>query len=256
MEDHRRRKFHSIRRRCSKQYCSSERRRHARYHIHPRFQQFCKKNFRPAERQDSRQRRFHDAQRRGAKLYGAVNRNGTSDTAFVASANANVSDFALYQDGQIFLGGDFTAINGFPSNRVARLYPDGRLDGDTISTIVGGPAKKMLALPNGQTLIAGGFTSVGGAAREGMARIGWTGANDTSFANPQLTGGWTNDLAVQADGKYLVGGDFTSAGGTSQASIARFTPTERLTELLRRLYHLAHQIPGFLRLPFRKTEKF
>ena len=53
-----------------------------------------------------------------------------------------------------------------------------------------------------------------------MARIGWTGSNDSSFANPQLTG-WVYSIAVQKNGGYIVGGDFTSAGGGSQSKLAR-----------------------------------
>ncbi|MCW5948863.1 MAG: VCBS repeat-containing protein [Pyrinomonadaceae bacterium] len=153
-----------------------------------------------------------------------LNRNGTPDTGFAGSTNAQVYDATLYQDGRIFIGGDFTSVNGFPSyNRAARLYPDGRLETDMVTTFAGSPPAEMLALPNGMTLIAGGFTSVGGAARQGLARVGWTGANDTSFANPQITGGWASALAVQPDGRYLVGGDFTAAGGTSQGKLARFS---------------------------------
>ncbi|MBK8813869.1 MAG: VCBS repeat-containing protein [Acidobacteria bacterium] len=151
-----------------------------------------------------------------------LNRNGTVDSSFVGSADNYVTDVLTFADGRVITCGAFTAINGFPSiNRIARLYPDGRLDGDTNLSIVGGPPVEIVALPGGQTLIAGGFTSVGGAARQGMARLGWTGANDSTFANPQLTG-WAYALAVQPDGKYLVGGDFASAGGTGQSRIARF----------------------------------
>ena len=58
------------------------------------------------------------------------------------------------------MGGNFTQVNGFTGyNRVARVYPDGRLDADTVLTIVGGPATTMVSLPNGQTLLGGGFTS-------------------------------------------------------------------------------------------------
>ncbi len=153
-----------------------------------------------------------------------LTRTGTPDSTFVASADNQVNEAVSYPDGRIIAVGAFTAINGSPSiNRVTRLYPDGRLDADTNVTVAGGPPAEILALPDGRTLIAGGFTSVGGAARQGMARLGWTGANDSTFANPQLTG-WALALAVQPDGRYLVGGDFTSAGGTGQARMARFNP--------------------------------
>lgn len=156
-----------------------------------------------------------------------INMNGTVDTTFVTNTSVTVSptysvqSIALQSEGSVIIGGEFTDVNGTGGyNRLARLYPDGRLDADTVLTITGGPATTMLSLPNGQTLLGGGFTNVGGAARQGMARIGWTGANDSTFANPQLTG-WVYGLAVQTNGQYIAGGDFTSAGGGSQAKLAK-----------------------------------
>jgi uncharacterized delta-60 repeat protein len=153
--------------------------------------------------------------------------NGAVDTTFVTNTSVTVpidyqvNRIAIQPDGGIVIGGAFTQVNGFAGyNRLARVYPDGRLDADTVLTIVGGPATTMVSLPNGQTLLGGGFTNVGGAARQGMARIGWTGANDSSFANPQLTG-WVYSIGVQKNGGYIAGGDFTSAGGGAQAKLAR-----------------------------------
>jgi uncharacterized delta-60 repeat protein len=154
-----------------------------------------------------------------------LNMNGSVDSSFAGSAGDSISDVEIQADGRVIIAGAFTSVNGFPSiNRIASLYPDGRLNSDTNTTIAGSPPSVMLSLPNGRTLIGGGFTSVGGAARQGMARIGWTGANDSTFTNPQLTGGWVNALAVQQNGNYIAGGDFTSAGGTPQAKLARITP--------------------------------
>ncbi|HBE82436.1 MAG TPA: hypothetical protein DDW24_06620, partial [Blastocatellia bacterium] len=154
-----------------------------------------------------------------------LNMNGTVDTGFVGSAGDTILDVDLQPDGKMVIVGSFTSVNGFPSiNRIANLYPDGRLNTDTNTTVLGSPPATMLSLGNGMTLLGGGFTSVGGAARQGMARVGWTGANDSAFANPQLTG-WVYSLAVQQDGNYLAGGDFTSAGGTPQAKLARITPS-------------------------------
>jgi uncharacterized delta-60 repeat protein len=150
------------------------------------------------------------------------NRDGSVDTSFVTTANALVYSIAPQPEGSIIIGGGFTMVNGFTGNDcIARLYPDGRLDADTNTTVLGGPIRDMVSLPDGKTLIGGSFTSVGGATRQGLARVGWGGANDSSFANPQLIGGWVYSIGVQSDGKYIVGGDFTGSGGTSQGRIAR-----------------------------------
>lgn len=150
-----------------------------------------------------------------------LNLNGTRDATFTSSANASVQDAVVLTNNEIVAVGEFTTFNGFPNiNRIASLYPNGRLNQDTNTTILGGTPAAMLSLPDGMTLIGGSFTSVGGAARQGLARLALTGANDSTFANPQLTG-WVYDLAVLPNGQYLAGGDFTTAGGTSQARLAR-----------------------------------
>lgn len=161
-----------------------------------------------------------------------LNRDGSVDTGFVTSANLPVSPVVAQPDGSIVIGGDFTMVNGFPNiNRVARLYPDGRLDADTNTTVLGGPIVDMLSLPDGKTLIGGGFNSVDGGARTGIARLGWGGAADSSFANPQLNN-WVYGLGVQRDGNYVVGGDFTTAGGSAHTGLARITPNGTVDQTL------------------------
>ena len=82
--------------------------------------------------------------------------------------------------------------------------------------------------PDGKILIGGDFTTLspnGGAAvtRNRIARLNPDGTLDTAF-NPNA-----NDLvfsiAVQADGKILAGGFFTSIGGQTRNRIARLDAT-------------------------------
>lgn len=151
-----------------------------------------------------------------------VNRDGSRDASFTSSADNIVNDVDIAQDGTILFCGSFITVNGIPSiNRIARLYPDGRLDVDTVSTVAGGLLKTIVSLPNGMVLLGGAFTSVGGASRQRMARVGWTGANDSSFADPQFTGGQVSSIGVQPNGQYIVGGEFTGAGGTARSYLAR-----------------------------------
>ena len=151
-----------------------------------------------------------------------VNRDGSRDASFGSSADNIVNDVAVAQDGTILFSGSFTMVNGTPSiNRVARVYPDGRLDVDTVTNVAGGLLKTIVSLPNGQALLGGAFTSVGGATRQRMARVAWSGANDSTFADPQFTGGQVSSIGVQPNGQYIVGGEFTSVGGTARPYLAR-----------------------------------
>jgi uncharacterized delta-60 repeat protein len=75
---------------------------------------------------------------------------------------------------------------------------------------------------DGRILIGGTFASIDGATRNGIARLTTSGTLDNSFlASGNGANGPVSTLAVQSDGKVLIGGDFTSFNGTSRNRIAR-----------------------------------
>ncbi len=132
---------------------------------------------------------------------------------------------ALQPDGKLLLGGQFTLANGAARRGLARLTADGLLDGsfDPGAGVIG----RVFALaaytngPNlGQTLLGGAFTSVGGVAASGLARVNTNGAVDTNFSTIVLS----NDveaLGLQGDGKIVLGGTFTNINGTARPGVAR-----------------------------------
>ena len=82
---------------------------------------------------------------------------------------------------------------------------------------------------DGKILVGGDFfgaNSIGGQTRNYIARLDATTGLADSF-NPNA-----NDivcaLAVQADGKILVGGVFTTIGGQTRNSIARLDASHRV----------------------------
>src|SRR6202035_772676 len=76
---------------------------------------------------------------------------------------------------------------------------------------------------DGKILAGGDFNganSIGGQTRNNIARLdAVTGAADAFDPNPN--GFQVNAIVVQADGKILVGGNFTSIGGQTRNNIAR-----------------------------------
>ena len=69
-----------------------------------------------------------------------------------------------------------------------------------------------------------------GVARNGIARLNPDGTLDTAF-NPGATNLFAvESIAVQADGKILVGGIFGNIGGQPRNSIARLDPTTGLAD--------------------------
>src|SRR4029077_18522371 len=76
----------------------------------------------------------------------------------------------------------------------------------------------------------GNFSIIGGQTRNCIARLDpRTGAAD-SFDPNATTSGIVYSIPVQADGKILAGGAFTSIGGQTRNYIARLDPTTGLAD--------------------------
>ncbi len=108
----------------------------------------------------------------------------------------------------------YVAITSTPSfnGTLVRLYANGALDTGFHATIDGAP-NAMVAQPNGQVIIAGSFSTLNGVTVQGnVARLKEDGSTDTTFdpgprpgvPTPAFT--FIYNLALQADGKLIVGG--------------------------------------------------
>jgi uncharacterized delta-60 repeat protein len=170
-----------------------------------------------------------------------VNTDGTVDTSFEPNPNGGLSTVAVQPNGQILIGGNFTALQpnrtGIPADRndIARLNADGTIDPsfdpslngdvDTITVLqdgslfIGGNFTSVQV--GGATLIGGSFANVGGVSAPNLARLNADGSYDSSFlAN---TDGPVNAVVPLAAGTALVGGTFAHVEGQPQANIARIT---------------------------------
>ena len=79
-------------------------------------------------------------------------------------------------------------------------------------------------LPDGKVMIGGFFTSVGGVARNKLARLNADGTLDTTY-DAQLTGSFgVRGMALQSDGKLIIVGNITSVAGVGITFIARLNP--------------------------------
>jgi len=160
-----------------------------------------------------------------------LNPDGTLDTAFNADANGNVWSIAVQADGKILVGGDFTSIGGQARNRIARLDPVTGLP-DSFNPNANNIVYAITVQADGKILVGGDFNganSIGGQTRNRIARLDATTGLADSF-NPDAGGGglFTPSvfaITLQTDGKILVGGQFTTIGGSSRAYIARLDPT-------------------------------
>src|SRR5713226_1657173 len=154
--------------------------------------------------------------------------DGSLDTSFNPGSGASgtfdfMQSIAQQVDGKIVIGGQFNSFNGMAIKNVARLNADGSLDpsfnpGTGPNFLVNAVAVQL----DGKIVIGGGFSNVNGTARQGIARLNADGSLDTSF-NPGSGTDFNSVsvLALQTDGKIVIGGLFASVNGTAHESIAR-----------------------------------
>ncbi len=164
------------------------------------------------------------------------NADGTIDSSFVP---ASLNDWAITSiaqaDGKVVLGGFFTDVNGVAQNRVTRLKENGSRDDsfDIGLGVEGVGTPVVIALqeqPDGKILLGGEFSLVDGFPRDNLARLNADGSIDPSFDPGLGTDAWVETIALQADGKILVGGGFGLVDGIERAGFARLNPDGSLDE--------------------------
>lgn len=151
--------------------------------------------------------------------------SGALDHFFTVGSGADwtVSAIAIQPDGKVIIGGWFEAYNGTARNCIARLNATGTLDG-TFTVGMGaeyGGVETVALQPDGKIIIGGAFSFYNGAARRGIARLNVDGTLDGSFIVGTGADGIVRTVAVQPDGKIVIGGAFTSYNGTARTRIAR-----------------------------------
>ncbi len=136
--------------------------------------------------------------------------------------DSEVISIVRLPDGKVFITGNFTSYNGTSCNRIARLKQDGSLD-TTFNSSIGANARihSLVIETSGKVIIGGKFTSYNGINCNRIARLNIDGELDTSFNQGIGADDFINSLALQPDGKLLIGGAFTSYNGSARKCIAR-----------------------------------
>lgn len=142
--------------------------------------------------------------------------NGDLDTTFHSGIGADerVIDIALQTDGKIILGGYFNTYDGFSSNGIIRLNPNGTIDtsfhlGNGTGAGLNIGIHKIEIQNDGKILIVGTFSTYNMIPRNYIARLNADGTIDPTF-NPgiNIVGGNINSCVIQSNGKILIGGSF------------------------------------------------
>lgn len=146
--------------------------------------------------------------------------NGVPDSTFDDDAgfNGSVNALAVQTDGRLLLGGSF----GLPTRGLVRLRLDGTVDTGFIPGAgMNGPVHVVLAQPDGKVLVGGTFTTADGATATRVARFHTDGSLDGGFNVTAITNGVVYALALQSDGRIVVGGDFRTSASGNAVRLAR-----------------------------------
>lgn len=136
---------------------------------------------------------------------------------------------AIQNDGKIILGGLFRRYNNNERGSIVRVNSNGNIDtsfnvGSGFSVSLFGGQSQVFAVKiqgDGKILIAGDFSTFNGISKKGLLRLNANGSLDASFVTGTGTNNQVNTIAIQNDGKIIIGGNFTSYNGTSINRIAR-----------------------------------
>lgn len=171
-----------------------------------------------------------------------INVDGTIDTTFDPHANFIVLAIGIQSNGQILVGGAFTS---FQTNSTgawtlidyfARLNTDGSVDSTLnlhFNEQTGNRVDSINVLSGDSFFIGGSFASLQPnsstttIARTNFAKLAKDGSVDTTFdvhASGAPSGQAVNAIALQPDGRLIVGGSFSDLGGAKSTNIARFNP--------------------------------
>jgi uncharacterized delta-60 repeat protein len=149
-----------------------------------------------------------------------LNADGSLDMSFNPGANSTVKTLTIQGDGKILVGGNFLNLGGQVKNFIGRLNADGSPD-TAFNPTADGPVLAVALQPDGKIVVGGAFTLIGGQNRLCITRLNTDGSGDSTFAQTNGANDVVICLAIQADGKIIIGGYFETAAGAAHPSLAR-----------------------------------
>lgn len=155
-----------------------------------------------------------------------LNPDGSRDTSFRRSSEYAVDVMALQPDGKIIVA---AFVDNYPYLPVRELYRL-NIDGTRDTSFRAGSSNdfktgiySIVAQPDGKILVGGAFTTFNGIAQKYLVRLNPDGSKDTSFDIGTLYDLAINvgNIALQPDGKILVGGLFSPTTGDYKSFLVR-----------------------------------
>lgn len=156
------------------------------------------------------------------------NADGSRDTSFEVfpfTDSGYIFDIAIQSDGKILVAGNFAMMNGEYVGSFIRLNTDGSRDSSFLPASGG---VRSIALQSDGKIVIGGLFNVyvNEHLQRFVARLNADGTLDSTFDfgfyGFEMQGGSPEKVAIQADGKILVGGSFSTFNNEPQGKLIRF----------------------------------
>ncbi len=159
-----------------------------------------------------------------------LNSTGTKDSTFNIGTGfiGNVFDLAEDANNKIVVAGQFTQLTGNTTIKsIVRFNTDGTRDTGfnagygAVSPAFNSDIRSIAIQSDGKIIAGGGFTTFTGSTNNHLIRLNSNGTKDSTF---NIGTGFNNDIrtiALQSDGKILVGGVFTTYTGSTNSCLIR-----------------------------------
>ena len=157
--------------------------------------------------------------------------DGRMDTDFAPTSDGLCNALALQTNGQFLVGGSFSEIAGAARWHLARFHPGGELDAEFAPALAPDDSVWALAMQDDGRILVGGYLSrIGDHAIRGLTRLLPGGEPDPEFNAGAGTEEGVAALAIQPDGRILVGGHFASFDHHARAGVVRLWPDGSVDE--------------------------
>ncbi len=145
-----------------------------------------------------------------------LNSDGSNDASFNASETqvGDINAIALQSDGKILEAGKMQLSGSSSSKRpFLRLNANGTIDNSLdpsiVYAILNFGVNNVVVQPDGKILAAGDFLEVNRQPRSALVRFNADGSLDTSFTATGVFNSQITPIALQPDGKIIVGSGFS-----------------------------------------------
>lgn len=131
---------------------------------------------------------------------------------------------ALQSDGKVIF-----AYRQSASVKVARLLSNGAVDASFNIGSATAPTtytiRSIFIQPDGKIIVGGRFDTFNSISRPNLVRLNADGTVDNTFDPGTGTDGTVHTIAMQVDGKFMIGGDFTTYDGAPSGHFLRLLGT-------------------------------